>query len=143
MFIRYCKCRPVLTATLAACALCIGIFCILKMTKTSASTSTSHFVFSNLAIHRHLGNGVYKVDPTPVLELAREIVNDDKSSKVSFDEASGCVIVTSTQENLQRIGTRFHNMYRAIGVELRKASPSESQDILRSAQRIPAKNDMR
>ena len=66
------------------------------------------------------------VDATPVLELAREIVNDDKSSKVSFDEASRCVIVTSTPENLQRIRTRVYSMYRAIGVALRSSGTYNS-----------------
>lgn len=126
MLIRFCTKRSILSATIVVCATCIGIICLSKVNSRSEPTTTGSYLFSNLAIHRHLGNGVYKVDATPVLELAREIVNNDKSSKVSFDEASQCVIVTSTPENLQRIQTRFYNMYRSIGVELRSSGPYNS-----------------
>lgn len=118
MLNRFCTRRSVLSATIVVCATCVGIICLSKANSRPESTWKGTYLTEHIAIHRHLGNGVYKVDATPLLELAREIVKDDKSSKVSFDEASQLLHVTSTQENLQRIRIRFANMYRAIGVEL-------------------------
>ncbi len=126
MLFRFCTRRSVLSATIVVCAMCICIICFMNAIRRPEPTHTGSYVFSNLAIHRHLGNGVYRVDATPVLELAREIVSNDKSSKVSFNEASQCLVVTSTPENLQRIQTRFYNMYRSIGVELKSSGPYNS-----------------
>ena len=118
MLIRFLKSRSVLSALMVVFALGIGIICLMNANSRPKPTMTGSYGIEYFAIHRHLGNGDYKIDATPVLELAREIVKDDKSSKVSFDERSQSLIVTSTQENLQRIRTRMDNMYRAIGVEL-------------------------
>ncbi len=143
MFIHFCRCRPVLTAFFVACAICIGIFCISNATKVTASTLTGHFLFSNLAIYRNLGNDRFEVDPTPVMELAREIIGDDARSNVTFDRTSQCLIVTSTKEKLQRIGMRFDNKYRAIGVELRPANKSETEELVQTARRISANDHKR
>ena len=118
MLIRFCTKRSILSATIVVCAICIGTICVSRANSHPKSTWKGTYLIENFAIYRHLGDGVYKVDATPLLELAREIVKDDKSSIVSFDESSQSLFVTSTQENLQRLGTRIANMYRAIGVEL-------------------------
>lgn len=138
MFFRLFRNRSVWITTLAACAFCIGSYYMYDTNSVTASTSTSTFLFSNLAVYRNLGDDRFEVDGTPVMELAREIVGDDAGSNVSFDKATQCLIVTSTAEKLERIKKRFHNMYRAIGVELRPASNSEIDEIYRNAARISA-----
>ena len=119
MIKRFCSRRIVLTTTAAVLFASVCVVSFLRTNSRPVNEPTKSMLFSNLAIYRHLGNGVYKIDATPILELTREIIGDDNNNKVYFDETSQSLVVTSTPENLKRIGTRFHNMYRAIGVELK------------------------